>query len=106
MAEFGGQRSGNDQFAYYLCNLAVDLEEAMFIFDKGNRRVVKWKRNAQSGRSVVSSINCFGVTWDRKELLYVSDLDNDVVLKFNVDLLKDEVVVGGNGNCEALSQLN
>ncbi|CAF3465797.1 unnamed protein product, partial [Rotaria sp. Silwood2] len=106
LAGFGGKGSGDDQFEYYLHNLAVDAEGTMFICDKGNERIVRWKKNAKSGQSIISNINCFGVALDHEGLLYVSDLNNHLVLKYNADFSHSEVVAGGNGGGAALNQLN
>ncbi|CAF1269239.1 unnamed protein product [Rotaria magnacalcarata] len=106
VAGFGGRGNGSDQFEYYLHNLAVDTEGTMYICDKGNERVVRWKKDAKSGQSIIIGINCYGVTLDHEGLLYVSDVDNDLVMKYNDDFSRKEIVAGGNGKGTALNQLN
>lgn len=106
VAGFGGKGNGNDQFEYHLHNLVVNAEGTMFICDKGNSRVVRWEKDAKSGQSIISNINCYGVCLDREGLLYVSDLNNDLVRKYNTDFSLSEVVAGGHGKGSALNQLN
>jgi sugar lactone lactonase YvrE len=106
VAGFGGRGSNNDQFELYLHNLAVNKEGTMFICDNGNRRVMRWVKDAMSGEIILSTINCFGVTLDNEGSLYVSNLDEDLILKYRVNSSGGEIVAGGNGRGAALNQFN
>jgi sugar lactone lactonase YvrE len=107
VAGFGGKGSNNDQFQLYLHNLAVDKEGTMFICDSGNRRVMRWTKDAQSGEPILSNINCFGVALDDEGSVYVSNLDEDLILKHHRNSPDgDQIVAGGNGKGPALNQFN
>jgi sugar lactone lactonase YvrE len=106
VAGFGGRGSNNDQFQFYLHNLAVNKEGTMFICDKGNERVMRWMKNAKSGEVILSNLNCYGVTLDGEGSLYVSNLDQDLILKYCANSSGSEIVAGGNGRGAALNQFN
>lgn len=106
VAGFGGRGSDNDQFEYHLHNLAVNKEGTMFICDQGNKRVMRWKKNAKSGEVILSDINCFGVTLDSEGSLYVSDVDKNLILRYRPNSSIREVVAGGNGKGATLNQFD
>ncbi|CAF1143288.1 unnamed protein product [Rotaria sp. Silwood1] len=78
-----GQGSGDHQLSSPL-DMIVDKEsDSLIISDYANRRVVRWsRRNGTSGETIISNINCLGLTMDENGSLYVVDTGKDEVRRY------------------------
>jgi sugar lactone lactonase YvrE len=102
-----GQGSG----AHQLSNprdVIVDKErDSLIICDNSNRRVVRWpRRNGTSGETIISNIDCQGLTMDENGSLYVTDVGKDEVRRYRTGESQGTVVAGGNGSGNRLDQLS
>ena len=72
-----GQGNGTHQLNWPY-DVIVDKErDSLIISDNGNRRVVRWpRRNGAKGETIISNIDCVGLTMDEKGSLYVVDYGN------------------------------
>lgn len=78
-----------------------------FICDQGNRRVVQWSlRNRTNMQTIISDIDCFGLTMDNNGDLYVSDIEKNEVKRWKTGKNESSIVAGGNGKGNKLNQLN
>jgi sugar lactone lactonase YvrE len=105
----GGNEKGNE--AHQLsnpCDVIVDKErDNLIICDSGNRRVVRWpRRNGTSGETIISNINCIGLTMDENGSLYVIDERKHEVRRYRRGESQGTVVAGGNGDGNRLDQLS
>ena len=105
----GGNKQGNE--AHQLSNptdVIVDKErDNLIICDWGNRRVVRWpRRNGTSGETIISNIDCFGLTMDENGSLYITDYDKHEVRRYRRGESQGTVVAGGNGSGNRLNQLS
>jgi sugar lactone lactonase YvrE len=89
-------------------DVIVDKErDNLIICDRGNRRVVRWpRRNGTSGETIISNIDCWGLTMDENGSLYVSDGGKHEVRRYRRGESQGTVVAGGNGNGNRLDQLS
>jgi sugar lactone lactonase YvrE len=101
-----GQGSGAHQLSYPF-DVIVDKErDSLIICDRANRRVVRWpRRNGTSGETIISIIDCFGLTMDENGSLYASDQGNGEVRRYRRGESEGTVVAGGNGYGNRLDQL-
>ena len=81
----GGNGQGNG--AHQLSNpydVIVDKErDSLIICDSSNERVVRWpRRNGTSGETIISNINCWGLTMDENGSLYLNDYGKDEVRRY------------------------
>ena len=102
-----GQGSGAHQL-YSPFDVIVDKErDSLIICDTSNRRVVRWpRRNGTSGETIISNINCVGLTMDENGSLYVVDFGNDEVRRYRRGESQGTVVAGGDGRGNRLDQLS
>ncbi|CAF5100120.1 unnamed protein product, partial [Rotaria sp. Silwood1] len=102
-----GEGSGTHQLSYPL-DVIVDKEtDSLIICDRSNRRVVRWpRRNGTSGETIISNINCVGLTMDENGSLYIVDFGKDEVRRYRRGESQGTVVAGGNGSGNHLDQLN
>ncbi|CAF4241735.1 unnamed protein product, partial [Rotaria sordida] len=105
----GGKGQGNG--AHKLHNprdVIVDKErDSLIISDSGNQRVVRWpRRNGTSGETIISNIDCRGLTMDENGSLYVVDLGKSEVRRYRIGDTEGTVVAGGNGRGNRLDQLS
>ena len=105
----GGNKEGNE--AHQLScpfDVIVDKErDNLIICDRENRRVVRWpRRNGTSGETIISNINCRGLTMDENGSLYVIDEGKHEVRRYRRGESQGTVVAGGNGNGNRLNQLS
>ena len=102
-----GQGSGAHQLSNPT-DVIVDKErDNLIICDYGNRRVVRWpRRNGTSGETIISNINCVGLTMDENGSLYVIDDEKHEVRRYRRGESQGTVVAGGNGNGNRLDQLS
>ncbi|CAM2716860.1 unnamed protein product [Rotaria socialis] len=105
----GGNGAGNsmNQLNNPL-DIIVDKErDNLIICDSGNQRVMLWScRNAPSGQTIISNIDCRGLAMDNNGFLYVSDYKNNEVKRWRIGESEGIVVAGGNGKGNRLDQLN
>jgi sugar lactone lactonase YvrE len=105
----GGNQVGNKAHQLYdPYDVIVDKErDNLIICDNGNRRVVRWpRRNGTSGETIISNINCWGLTMDENGSLYVTDFLKHEVRRYRRGESQGTVVAGGNGNGNRLDQLS
>ncbi len=105
----GGNGEGSG--AHQLSNpqdVIVDKErDSLIICDHSNRRVVRWpRRNGTSGETIISNIDCWGLTMDENGSLYVTDVGKDEVRRYRRGESQGPVVAGGNGRGDRLDQLS
>ena len=105
----GGNKEGNEdhQLSYPL-DVIVDKErDNLIICDNGNRRVVRWpRRNGTSGETIISNIDCVGLTMDENGSLYIIDQGKHEVRRYRRGESQGTVVAGGNGKGNLLDQLS
>ncbi|CAF1299979.1 unnamed protein product, partial [Rotaria sordida] len=101
-----GQGSGTHQLSKPL-DVIVDKEtDSLIICDYSNERVVRWPlRNGTSGETIISNIDCVGLTKDENGSLYVVDNGKDEVRRYGRGEFQGTVVAGGNGSGNRLDQL-
>ncbi len=81
--------------------------DSLIICDRWNRRVLRWSRqNPTNGETIISDINCYGLTMDNNGDLYVSDRTKDEVRRWKAGETSGTIVAGGNGRGNHLNQLN
>ncbi len=102
-----GQGSGAHQF-YNPRDVIVDKErDSLIICDSLNRRVVRWpRRNGTSGETIISNIDCGGLTMDENGSLYVTDVGKAEVRRYRRGESQGTVVAGGNGRGNRTEQLS
>ncbi|CAF5050761.1 unnamed protein product, partial [Rotaria sp. Silwood1] len=75
-----------------------------------NRRVVRWSRQngATSGETIISNIDCRGLTMDESRFLYVTERTKHEVRRYRIDAgdTKGQVIAGGKGQGNRLDQLD
>ncbi len=105
----GGNEKGNETHQLsYPRDVIVDKErDNLIICDWGNRRVVRWpRRNGTSGETIISNINCSGLTMDENGSLYVIDNGKHEVRRYRRGESQGTVVAGGKGYGNRLDQLS
>ncbi|CAF3890104.1 unnamed protein product [Rotaria magnacalcarata] len=105
----GGNDSGSaaDQLSFPNDVVLDEEDDSLIIADSGNRRVVRWaRRNATSGTTIISDIDCIGVAVDDSGALYVVDRIRHEVKQYRKGDTMCTIVAGGNGKGEALNQLS
>ncbi len=102
-----GQGSGAHQL-FNPQDVIVDKErDSLIISDNSNRRVVRWpRRNGTSGETIISNIDCEGLTMDENGSLYVTDYGKHEVRRYRRGESQGTVVAGGNGRGNRLAQLS
>jgi sugar lactone lactonase YvrE len=103
-----GEGSGTHQL-FDPSDVIVDKErDSLIICDYLNRRVVRWpRRNGTNGETIISNINCVGLTMDDNGSLYVTDIGfgKHEVRRYRRGESQGTVVAGGNGDGNGLDQL-
>jgi sugar lactone lactonase YvrE len=102
-----GQGNGTHQL-YNPFDVIVDKErDSLIICDGSNNRVVRWpRRNGTSGETIISNIDCWGLTMDENGSVYVTDYGKDEVRRYRRGESQGTVVAGGNGSGNRLDQLS
>ncbi|CAF3900124.1 unnamed protein product, partial [Adineta steineri] len=113
----GGNGQGN-QVNQLNCPgfICVDEDQSVYVSDRENNRVIKWRKDAKEG-TVVAGGNGLGknldqlfypqgVIVDGLGQIYVADCWNHRVVRWCEGKGKGEVVVGGNGEGNETYQLN
>ncbi|CAF1537589.1 unnamed protein product, partial [Didymodactylos carnosus] len=105
----GGNGYGNGAHQlHYPSDVIVDKKtDSLIICDYSNKRVVRWpRRNETSGETIISNINCWGLTMDENGSLYVVDVGKNEVRRYRRGESQGIVVAGGNGSGNRLDQLS
>ncbi|CAF5157508.1 unnamed protein product, partial [Rotaria sp. Silwood1] len=102
-----GQGSGDHQLNNPF-DVIIDKErDCLIICDYGNERVVRWpRRNGTSGETIISNVDCWGLTMDENGSLYVVDYGKHEVRRYRRGESQGTVVAGGNGYGNRLDQLS
>jgi len=92
----------------YPRDVIVDKEgDNLIICDSWNRRVARWpRRNGTSGETIISNIDCVGLTMDENGSLYVTNQRRHEVRRYRRGESQGIVFAGGNGNENRLDQLS
>ncbi|CAF1502937.1 unnamed protein product [Adineta steineri] len=113
----GGNGKGNqlNQLSYPTC-IFVDEDQSVYISDRENHRVMKWRKDANQGRIVGGengkgkNLNQLsypqGIIVDHLGQIYVADCRNDRVMRWREGDKEGEIVAGGNGKGSQSNQLN
>ncbi|CAF1966816.1 unnamed protein product [Rotaria magnacalcarata] len=105
----GGNRQGNrNNQLNGPANVIVDkYNDAIFICDQGNRRIVRWPlHNGKQGETIMSDIYCWGLAMDHDGYLYASDYKTHEVKRWYSGETLATVIAGGNGKGNRLDQFN
>ncbi|CAF4046764.1 unnamed protein product [Adineta steineri] len=105
----GGNGYGNrsDQLSFPTDVIVDKKNNSLIICDYGNRRVVRWPRqNGTNGETIISDIDCYGLTIDNNGDLYISDCSKNEVRRCKQGEKKGTIVAGGNRKGNYLYQLN
>ncbi|CAF1381323.1 unnamed protein product [Adineta steineri] len=105
----GGNGKGNrsDQLNHPIDVIIDKKNDSLIICDYGNRRVIRWScQNGTNGGTIISDIDCRGLTMDNNGNLYVSDWRKHEVRRWKQGERKGRIVAGGNGKGNHLNQLN
>ncbi len=80
--------------------------DSLIICDQGNSRVVRWpRRNGTNGQTIISDIDCWGLTMDNHGDLYISDPMHHGVRRWEIGETNATIIIGGNGEGDELNQL-
>ncbi|CAF1443755.1 unnamed protein product [Rotaria sordida] len=92
----------------YPYDVIIDKErDSLIISDYNNKRVVRWpRRNGTSGETIISNIDCRGLTMDENGSLYVVDYGKHEVRRYRIGDTERMVVAGGNGQGNRPDQLS
>ncbi|CAF0853728.1 unnamed protein product [Adineta steineri] len=104
----GGNRKGNrsDQLNNPRDVIVDKTNDSIIICDWGNRRVIRWSpENGTNGETIISNIDCYGLTMDKNGDLYVSDYKRNEVTRWKQGETEGTIVAGGNGQGNQLNQL-
>ncbi|CAM4841681.1 unnamed protein product, partial [Rotaria magnacalcarata] len=104
----GNEEGSGDHQLSYPYDVIVDKEtNSLIICDRSNQRVVQWpRRNGTSGETIISNINCEGLTMDENGSLYVVDFGKAKVRRYKKGESQRTVVAGGNGRGNRFNQLS
>ncbi|CAF4057074.1 unnamed protein product [Adineta steineri] len=94
----------------------VDEDQSVYVSDRDNHRVMKWRKDAREGIVVAggngqgANLNQLffleGVIVDHLGQIYVADLGNHRIMRWCEGKKEGEIVVGGNGEGNQSNQLN
>ncbi|CAF4635859.1 unnamed protein product, partial [Rotaria sp. Silwood2] len=102
-----GQGSGAHQLSYPRDVIVEKERDSLIISDRSNNRLVRWpRRNGTSGETIISNINCVGLTMDENGSVYVTDNGKAEVRRYRRGESQGTVVAGGNGSGNRLDQLS
>ncbi|CAF3030366.1 unnamed protein product [Rotaria sp. Silwood2] len=106
VASGNGEGSGANQF-WEPVDVTVDKErDSLTICDHCKATVVRWpRRNGTSGETIISNIDCWGLTIDETGSLYVVDCEKHEVRRYRRKECEGTVIAGGNGRGNRLDQL-
>ncbi|CAF0856568.1 unnamed protein product [Adineta steineri] len=90
-------------------DVVIDKRTDSFIIcSRDSRQVVRWSRHSgiTQGESLINDISCRGLAIDDQEFLYVSDVREHVVRRYQMPNMNGFNVAGGYGEGRNASQLN
>ncbi|CAF1104229.1 unnamed protein product [Adineta steineri] len=111
----GGNKQGN-KLNQLSCPtfIFVDEEQSVYVSDRDNDRVMKWRKDAKEGRIVaggnsqgrnLNELSCpQGVVVDHLDQIYVVDFWNNRVMRWCEGKKEGEIVVGVNGEGNQLNR--
>ncbi|CAF3650975.1 unnamed protein product, partial [Adineta steineri] len=105
----GGNEKGDrsDQLNWPTDVIVDKKNDSLIICDCENRRVVRWfRQNGKHGETIISDIDCWGLTMDKNGDLYVSDCEKNEVRRWKQEEREGTIVAGGNGQGNNLNQLH
>ncbi|CAF1493277.1 unnamed protein product, partial [Adineta steineri] len=113
----GGNGEGAQLNQLYLPGfIFADEEQSVYVSDRNNHRVMKWIKDARTGRIVAGgndqgeNLNQLslpaGVVVDDFGQIHVVDCYNNRVMRWCEGKEDGEIIVGGNGEGEQSNQLN
>ncbi|CAF0877888.1 unnamed protein product [Adineta steineri] len=105
----GGKEKGKrSKRLHYPTGVVVDKNsDSLIICDRDNKRVVRCSRqNGTNGETIISDIDCEGLTMDNNGNLYVSNWVKNEVRRWKQGESEGIIVAGGNGQGNHLNQLN
>ncbi|CAF1384143.1 unnamed protein product [Adineta steineri] len=113
----GGNGQGNqlNQLSFPR-SIFVDEDQSVYVLDRDNHRVMKWKKDAKEG-TVVAGGNGLGrhrnqlfhpqgVVVDHSGQIYVADFANHRIIRWCEGKEEGEIVIGENGQGNQADQLN
>ncbi|CAF1338401.1 unnamed protein product [Adineta ricciae] len=96
--------------------LFVDDEQSIYVSDRENHRVMKWRKDAQEGIVVAGgngrgeNLNQLnlpqGMIVDHEGRIYVADCANHRIMRWSEGDEEGEIIVGGNGEGNEPNQLS
>ncbi|CAF1081790.1 unnamed protein product [Adineta steineri] len=102
-----GKGNRSDQLHWPTDVIVEKINDSLIICDYKNRRVVRWSRqNGDNGETIISDIDCYGLTIDKNSDLYVSDYVKNEVRRWKQGEKEGTIVAGGNGKGKHLNQLH
>ncbi|CAF3769260.1 unnamed protein product [Adineta steineri] len=113
----GGNGQGNQlNQLNYPTFIFVDEDQSVYVSDRDNHRVMKWKKGAKTGRIVAGgngqgdNLNQLSepreVIVDHLGQIYVADCENHRVVRWREGKEAGEIIIGGNGEGNQPNQLN
>ncbi|CAF3852080.1 unnamed protein product [Adineta steineri] len=105
----GGNGYGNrsDRLNHPTDVIVDKTNNSLIICDSEHSRVVRWSRqNGTNGKTIISDIDCCGLTMDNNGDLYVSDYEKNEVRRWKQGKKEGTIVTGGNGKGNHLNQLD
>ncbi|CAF4058664.1 unnamed protein product, partial [Rotaria sp. Silwood1] len=101
---------------YYPTYLFVDRQQAVYVSDNGNHRIMKWNKGATEGIVVAGGQGYgnaltqlsypMGLVVDTLDTVYVVEQGNERVTRWPKGAKQGTVIVGGNGKGEGANQFN
>jgi sugar lactone lactonase YvrE len=105
----GGNGHGkrDDQLSLPTDVILDSKNDSLIICDAENRRVVRWPcRDGRCGETIISNVDCFGLTMGSNGFLYISDDIKNEVRRWKIGETCGTLVAGGNGKGDRLNQFN
>jgi sugar lactone lactonase YvrE len=101
-----GEGKGMDQLSRPAAVMVDPKTDSLIICDQGNRRLIRWpRRHGKKGQTIISDIDCYGVTMDKHGDFYVSDSVKHEVRRWKIGETKGTIVAGGNDQGNQFHQL-
>jgi sugar lactone lactonase YvrE len=107
----GHDRGSQPHQLNYPTDVLIDKEtDSLIISNWGMEQVVRWSRSNDTfeGEILINKIRCWGLAMDDQRYLYVSDVGENQVKRYQLggDMKHGVTVAGGNGRGSDLNQLN
>ncbi|CAF1185236.1 unnamed protein product [Adineta steineri] len=117
IAVAGGNGQGNELSQLHSPGyIFVDKDQSVYVSDRDNHRVIKWRKGAREG-TIVAGGNGQGENLNQLQLpqgvvvadlgqIYVADFGNHRVMRWCEGKEEGEIVVGGNGKGNQSNQMS